>query len=270
MKVGPYNVSVHNHGFFRLDGGAMFGVIPKNLWARQAPPDEQNRILLATRSLIIVDGERKILVDLGCGDKWSEKGREIYDIADRAYEPVPDVTDVFMTHLHFDHCGGISRMKDGHVEPCYPKARHFAPAANYEYARNANVREKASYLSENLEALSMVDLHLTVDGQVPWPGVQILQANGHTRGLQWLRLSDGTTTIAYPTDLCPTPAHLPVTHALGYDMCAETSIAEKQSFVTQAVEGKWIVVFEHDPEVAAGRVEFDNRGRAKLAERIEF
>src|SRR5438046_3147038 len=109
MQLGRFKVSVHNHGVFRLDGGAMFGAVPKVLWEKGAPGDGENRILLATRSLIIEDEKRKMIVDLGCGDKWDEKGRSIFCISDEPYAPVPGVTDVLLTHMHFDHAGGVSR-----------------------------------------------------------------------------------------------------------------------------------------------------------------
>src|SRR5579884_638477 len=109
MDVGRYRLTIHNHGFFRLDGGAMFGVVPKPLWSRVAPPDDLNRISMATRSLILQDADRKLIVDLGCGDKWRAKTREIYDIEDGAYVPVPGITDVLVTHCHFDHVGGITK-----------------------------------------------------------------------------------------------------------------------------------------------------------------
>src|SRR5262245_21779270 len=132
MKVGRYEVSIHNHGFFRLDGGAMFGVVPKTMWAKQAPPDDQNRILMATNSLIIEDDKRKLIVDLGCGDKGNAKFREIFCIEDVRYKPVEGVTDVLITHCHFDHVGGISRRDGQDIAPNYPNARHYVSKANFD------------------------------------------------------------------------------------------------------------------------------------------
>ncbi|HWA84397.1 MAG TPA: MBL fold metallo-hydrolase, partial [Fimbriimonadaceae bacterium] len=270
LQAGRYRVSVHNHGFFRLDGGAMFGSVPKALWAREAPPDEENRILLATRSLVIEDGERKIMIDVGCGDKWSEKNRKIFCIEGEVYEPVPGVTDVLLTHLHFDHAGGVSRIVDGVLTPCYSEAQHYVSSANYENAQSPNVRERASYLAENVDILSQVKLTLTEDGQEIWPGITVHRSDGHTTGLQWVKISDGGMTLVYPADLCPTSKHLPIPFVMGYDMCAERAMEEKRAFFEQVVEGGWIVVFEHDPAISAGRVSFDERGRPVLAEVVDL
>jgi glyoxylase-like metal-dependent hydrolase (beta-lactamase superfamily II) len=266
MQLGRYRISVHNHGFFRLDGGAMFGSVPKALWAREAPPDSENRILLATRSLILDDGERKILVDVGCGDKWSDKNRSIFSISDAPYVPVPGITDVLLTHLHFDHGGGVSRFVDGELQPNYPNARHYVAGANLENAKTPNVRERASYLPENIDILDSVDLTLTEDGQEIFPGITAHQVHGHTRGLQWIKISDGADTIVYPADMIPTSKHLPLPFVMGYDMCAETALREKGAFLKQAVAENWLIVFEHDPEIDAARIRFDDRGRASVAE----
>ena len=271
MKVGRYEVSLHDHGSFRLDGGAMFGVVPRTIWSRLIPPDELNRIPMATRSVVIQDGDRKMLVDLGCGDKWSAKTREIFAMPDTPYVPVESVTDVLVTHCHFDHVGGISRYKTGtqEIEPCYPSATHFISHENFQNARHPNVREKASYLTENLDSFKLVKTIYTISEQEIWPGITVHQCDGHTRGLQWVKITDGGVTVAYPTDVCPTASHLPLPYVLGYDMCAETSLADRQDFFAKASAGNWIVVFEHDPEVAAARIALDDRGRATVAERVE-
>ncbi|MFI5385357.1 MAG: MBL fold metallo-hydrolase [Fimbriimonadales bacterium] len=327
MKVGRYRVSVHNHGFFRLDGGAMFGSVPKALWAREAPPDDQNRILLATRSLVIECGARKLIVYVGCGDKWNEKNRAIYCIGEEpggedrgkrkeegatgeggagstqssivkssrtqdrssnnsplrpnasspqgSYVPVPGVTDVLLTHLHFDHAGGVSRWQGSatpeeaaQIEPCYPNARHFVMAANLENARKPHLRERASYLPENVDVLDQVELVLTSDGQEIWPGLTVHRSDGHTHGLQWVALTDGGVTVAFPADLIPTSKHIPLAFVMGYDMCAERAMEEKASFLKLAVEGSWIVVFEHDPILVAARLKLDEWGRVVLGEPV--
>ncbi len=272
MEVGRYRVSVHNHGFFRLDGGAMFGAVPKVLWERVAPADELNRILLATRSLVIEDGKRTLLVDLGCGDKWNEKSRSIFCVANEPYEPLPGVTDILLTHLHFDHAGGISRYskESQTLEPCHPHARHYVSARNYENAQRPNVRERNSYLSDNVDALRQVDLVLTEPEQELWPGVWVHPSDGHTLGLQWVEVTDGGTTLAFPADLVPTSAHLPVAYVMGYDVCAERAIQEKENFLRKAIERSWIVVFEHDPTVAAGRLALDDRGRPFICEELDL
>jgi glyoxylase-like metal-dependent hydrolase (beta-lactamase superfamily II) len=272
MTLGRYRISIHNHGMFRLDGGAMFGSVPKALWSRVAPPDLENRIQLATRSLIIEAGERKMLIDVGCGDKWNEKAKSIFCIGGEPYVPVPGVTDVLFTHLHFDHAGGISRFgrNSETLELCYPSARHLISRVNYENAKAPNVRERASYLAENVSVLEGTDLVLLDDEQEIWPGLTVHRSDGHTRGLLWVRLTEGHTTVVFPADLIPTSHHLPVPFVMGYDMCAEQAMTEKASLLDQAVEGSWIIIFEHDPAVAAGRGNFDDRGRPRMAEQVDL
>jgi glyoxylase-like metal-dependent hydrolase (beta-lactamase superfamily II) len=272
MEVGRYRITTLNHGFFRLDGGAMFGSVPKALWSKRCPPDEENRILLATRSLQIDDGQRKMIVDVGCGDKWNEKTRSIFCIDDTRYVPVEGVTDVLLTHLHFDHAGGVSRL-DGdpaRVLPNYPAARHYVSRANYEIACSPNTRERASYLAENVDVLRDVDLKLLEAGDEPWPGVVVHRSDGHTSGLHWITVSEGRVTVAFPADLIPTSNHLPVPFVMGYDMCAETSMREKSAFLDQAIRESWVVVFEHDPSVEAARLALDDRGRPVLAETFDM
>lgn len=263
MQIGRYRVSLHNHGPFRLDGGAMFGSVPKPLWATWTEPDERNRIRMATRSLIVEDESgRRLLVDVGCGDKWPEKQRDIFAIPADPYVPVPGVTDVLLTHLHFDHAGGVSsRDSTGRLVPNYPDARHYVSRANLENAKNPNIRERASYLAENVDVLTEVDLCLTDDANEVWPGVFVHQASGHTLGLQWVGVTDAGLTIAFPSDLCPTSHHLPQHFTMGYDMCAERGVNEKREFLERAVAGRWLVVFQHDPDVAAATVSFDDKGR---------
>lgn len=272
MQVGQYRVSVHNHGFFRLDGGAMFGSVPRTIWSKAAPPDDDNRVLLATRSLIIEDGDRKMLVDVGCGDKWNAKSRAIFCISAQPYVSVEGVTDVLLTHLHFDHAGGVSRFSGdaATVEPCYPKARHYVSSANLENAKRPNVRERASYLAENIDVLEQVDLHLVQAEQEIWPGITVHQSDGHTRGLLWVKVNSGGQTVAFPADLIPTFVHLPIPYVMGYDICAEQAMKEKEAFLNQAIEESWIVVFEHDPTIGAARLTRDDRGRPQMVEEIDL
>lgn len=268
MRIGRYRVWIHNHGNLLLDGGAMFGSVPKALWSRSMPADEQNRILLATNSLVIdsADG-RRMIVDLGCGDKWSEKERAIYGIQDPLYTPLEGVTDVLLTHLHFDHVGGISRRDGGDLLPNYPQATHYCSERNLENARHPNLREKASYLPQNV---NVVEFTVIQDGQEPWPGITVHEVDGHTRGMLWVKVSDADETVVFPADLIPTATHLPVPYLTGYDIWAEKGLVEKANFLQQAVENRWIVVFEHDPDTPAGRIAFDERGRPFISEKISL
>ncbi len=274
MKLGPFELSLHNHGTLRLDGGGMFGTLPKAIWSNLVPADDENRIELATRSLIIETGDRAFMVDAGNPDVWPEKLRRIYDIRNFPIEESGrdpgSITDIILTHLHFDHSGGITRARaeGGLPEIRFPKATLYVQADNYELARDPGPRERASYLRENVQALKRSPLVLTRGSHEIHPGIQVHQSDGHTRGLQWVEVRDGDRAVAFPSDLIPTSHHLPLTCGMAYDMSAELLLEEKTAFLKRAAAGGWIVVFPHDMAVAAGRVAVDDKGRFVLGEAV--
>lgn len=274
MRFGTFDVSVHNHGFFRLDGGAMFGTVPKAIWSKLAPPDEENRILLAARSLVIRTGERVFMVDAGMGDRWTEKLCRIYDIRLQADEPGLDpasVTDIILTHLHFDHARGIFRARpgaEGEADLRYPDARVYVQAANYENAKKPNARERASYLAEDVKLLARTRLVLTSGSQELYPGIWVHGTNGHTRGHQWVELKADSQSLAFPSDMVPTSRHLPLPFLMGYDIAAGILLEEKDKLLSRAVAERWILVFGHDPDIAAGRVTRDEKGHYALGEKV--
>ncbi len=277
MTFGRFKVTVVNHGFFRLDGGAMFGTVPRTIWTRLIRPDEDNCILLATRSLLVADGDRLLMADLGTGDKLPEKLRRIYAVRNFSPEEAgfrsEDVTDIVLSHLHFDHVGGIARIAPGStsdLELCFPHAHVHVQADNYETARNPNPREQASYLKEDVTALERSRLELIRGTHEIYPGVWVHHGIGHTRGHQWLEVRSGQESIVFPADLVPTSHHLPLPYSMAYDMSTETLLKEKEDFLARAVAGRWIVVFGHDPDIAAGRLQFDSRGRCALSEVVSL
>lgn len=275
MRFGPFTVSVHNNGFFRLDGGAMFGTVPRVIWSKLAPPDDENRIKLAARSLIIRAGDRVFMVDAGFGDRWTEKLRRIYDIqlpaeAEGRLNP-ESVTDIILTHLHFDHAAGIFRRRPGteaEADLRFPNARIYVQAANYENAKRPNARERASYLAEDVKLLERTQLVLTSGSQEVFPGIWVHRTDGHTRGHQWIEVRDGESRLAFPSDMAPTSRHLPLLYLMGYDISAETLLVEKEDLLSRAVGERWIIVFGHDPDVTAGRVGRDEKGHYALEETI--
>jgi glyoxylase-like metal-dependent hydrolase (beta-lactamase superfamily II) len=276
-QLGNFEVSAPLLGSFRLDGGAMFGVVPKTIWSKRMASDADNCISLATRSLLIRNGQRTFLVDTGMGEKWNEKQRSIYAIrntavAELGFEP-SEVSDIILTHLHFDHCGGLTRWangKDGEVELCYPEARVWVQKANLETATHPNIREQASYVKDNVEILQRCKVEI-VDGTTEiCPGLFVHRSDGHTMGLQWIEVRDGNQVIAFPSDLIPTAQHLPLPFHMGYDMSAEKILAERSDFLTKAVEEGWIVVFLHDMNISAARLGRDQKGHYCVAEQVSL
>jgi len=273
MRFGPFEITVHNHGLFRLDGGSMFGTVPKTIWSKLCSPDEDNRILLAARSLVIRAEDRVILVDAGMGDRWTDKLRRIYDIrpaeSDGPGLDPASVTDVVLTHLHFDHARGIFRARPGDesaVDLRYPGARVYVQAANYETAKAPNVRERASYVAEDVGLLARTRLVLTSGSQEIYPGLWVHRGDGHTRGHQWVEVKGDGTSLAFPSDIVPTSRHLPLPYLMGYDISAENLLEEKAALLGRAVAESWILVFGHDPDVPAGRVKRDEKGHFALGE----
>jgi len=251
-------------GFFRLDGGAMFGVVPKPLWEKRTPSDERNRITLAMRPLI-VRGMRTMIIDAGLGDKENEKFIDIYGVA-RARnldhtlaeaELTPEDIDIVLaTHLHFDHAGGFTkRDASGHVRPRFPRAQYIVRRGEWEDATHPHERNRASYLFDNYVPLAEAGvLQLVDDDQTIMPGVKVRRTGGHTMHHQMVLIESGGKTAAFVADLMPTTAHVPEAWMLGYDSYPMDTLAAKKAFLKEAVEREMLVFFEHDPTIAAGYI----------------
>jgi glyoxylase-like metal-dependent hydrolase (beta-lactamase superfamily II) len=262
--------------FFRLDGGAMFGVVPKPLWERRAPADEKNRILLGVRPLL-VRGERTMIVDAGIGDKMDPRSVEIYAIdrtrsldhtlAETGLEAA-DVEIVLASHLHFDHAGGFTaRGESGEPVPRFPNARYVVRTAEWDDATHPHERNRASYLQENFLPLHTAGVLDLVDGDAPiMPGVRVVRTGGHTMHHQIVMIESGARTAVFVADLIPTVAHIDEPWIMGYDLYPMDTLAFKRRFVREAIEREYLIFFEHDPEVAAGYIREEN-GR-KRVERV--
>jgi glyoxylase-like metal-dependent hydrolase (beta-lactamase superfamily II) len=256
-----------NTGFFKLDGGAMFGVVPKSIWNKSNPADENNLCNWALRCLLIEDGERLILVDTGLGSKqdarffshyYLEKTRTLNDAIKEKGFDVGDVTDVFLTHLHFDHCGGAIDRKGDNLLPAFPNAVYWSNENHWAWATEPNEREKASFLKENI-------LPIKESGQlkmVPLPKgknestlaeasftdtFNIRFVNGHTNAMMLPQLIYKGRTIVFMADLLPSAGHLPIAYIMAYDMFPLTSLKEKKAFLEEALARDYILFFEHDP-----------------------
>ncbi|MCS7082539.1 MAG: MBL fold metallo-hydrolase [Bacteroidetes bacterium] len=282
MRIGPYEVRAVQAGWFRLDGGAMFGVVPKVLWERRTPADERNRILLGTRCLLLIGAGRVVLVDVGIGAKYSEKFADLYGIDQREHDlesglrahglRPEDVTDVLLTHLHFDHVGGATRWAEpGRAVPTFPRATYYVQRSQWEAALKPNARERASFLGENF--LPLLEAHQLefLDGNVEvLPGIHTRVVNGHTRGQQLVKVSDGQHTLLYAADLLPTVHHIGLPWIMAYDMCAQTTLTEKALLLEQAAQEGWWLFFEHDPEITLCRVRRTERDFEPVDEHREL
>ncbi len=267
-------------GQFRLDGGAMFGVVPKTLWERAYDPgDDKNRIPLQARILLIQTGNKNILIDTGNGTKFDEKKKSIYDINFETSLPNnflapyglrPDqITDVILTHLHFDHCGGATHIENGKVVPSFPNAKYYVQREQYNHALNPTMKDTASYFQENyvpLKENGMLEL-LDGDGEI-LTGVSAITVDGHTPKMQMIKINDGVNTFLYIADLIPTSAHIPLPYILAYDNYPLTTLKEKGKLLPIIVENNWTVIFEHDNFVPAGKIIYDETKRTyKLGEK---
>ena len=270
MKFGDYRVEVIPDCEFRLDGGAMFGVVPRNLWARVNPPDDQNRIRMNMNCLFIeADGER-ILIDTGIGEKWSEKHRAMYGInRTRSFDEslralagvaATDITIVINTHLHFDHAGGNSiRNETGQAVPAFPNARYFISEAEYEHAESPTERDRASYFPENWQPVKETgQLELKAADYEVVPGLTMETHAGHNRSMQCPRLArDGKVLFGF-ADLVPTRAHVPYAWVMGYDLYPVETVEAKKKLLPQAARENWTCLFYHDPDQALGTIVEEN------------
>lgn len=262
MRTGPYSVEALVDGHFGLDGGAMFGIVPKPLWERTNPADERNRIELAARCLLIHGQERRILVDTGLGGKFDRKREEIFKVrrpdgglkgalVRRGIRP-EQITDVILTHLHFDHCGGTTEELDGELQLAFPEAVHHVQRRNWNWAHHPTDKDAGSYRREDFSPLEGSDqLHLVDGSGELFPGIHLVVLEGHTAAMQLVQIEGPEATLLYVADLVPTLAHLRWPYIMGYDNQPLVTLAEKRQLLPQAAAESWVVVFEHDPGCAA-------------------
>lgn len=278
LKIGNYSLHSIPTGEFRLDGGAMFGTVPKVLWEQTNPADDKNRILMECRALLLKSKDKNILIDTGngkdfrakYGEKAGAKFEEIYGVGTngpslesslKTHGLTPDdITDVILTHLHFDHAGGSTCERDHKIQATFKNATYYVQEKNLEIAQNPNRRERASYLPQSFEALIESKQLKTLSGeQELFPGVSLHLSHGHTQAQQNVLISDGTANLFYCADLIPTSTHTKLAWVMGYDLDPLLLIDEKEVILKKAAENNWYLFFEHDPYCDAGLVEFNGR-----------
>lgn len=273
FTIGDLELISLYDGFFRLDGGSMFGVVPKTLWGAKVPVDSRNRMALAMRPLL-VRGVRTMLIDAGIGDKENDRFHDIYGVdrsrhldhalADAGIRP-EDIDIVLATHLHFDHAGGFTvRDGSGRVRPRFPRARYVVRRGEWEDATHPHDRNRASYLADNFLPLAEAGvLALVDDDQTIMPGVKVQRTGGHTMHHQVVWIESGVERAAYVADLMPTTAHLPEAWIMGYDLYPMDTLAAKQAFVREALARDTLVLFAHDPDIAAGTI-VEEHGKRRI------
>lgn len=272
MNIGKFKVDVLDTGVFTLDGGSMFGVVPKALWAKAYHPgDELNRIPLSARPLLVRWDDKKILIDTGNGDKFSDKLANIYsidktksslEVALKQFDLKPeDIDAVILTHLHFDHVGGATKKIGDKIIPTLPNAKFYVQKDHLNWAKNPTEKDRASFFKDDFMPLLADGLLETIDGEGEiFQGISVIPVNGHTKSMQTVKITDGGTTLYYCADLCPTNAHVPIPYVMGYDNFPLIAIEEKKKIMPQAYEEGWILCYEHDVFYQASTVKSTEKG----------
>ena len=269
MTLGDFELTVLSDGVYRMDGGAMFGIIPKVMWEKRIPPDERNTIPLALNSLLVRTGDRNILIETGIGNKLSDKSQAIYQnqaLLMKSFEAAgvsPDEIDVVInTHLHFDHCGWNTHYQHGKPVATFPRATYYVQEGELQHAHEQHERDRVSYMTDNYDPLvnsGQMQL-LKGDAEIA-PGIAVKVYPGHTRNLQAVIIRSGAAVAAYPSDLVSDAKHLDPTWVLGYDLYPLETIANKHRFYEAAIPGEWVVVFTHDHELPWAHLEIGEKGR---------
>jgi glyoxylase-like metal-dependent hydrolase (beta-lactamase superfamily II) len=276
MKLGEWTFRAFLDGRFRLDGGSMFGVVPRVLWEKHHPPDHKNRIEMALRSLYAEQGDKRILVDTGLGDRWDEKGRQIFAIErvpgglagelTRAGIELDSITDVVLSHLHFDHTGGTICMGEDGPEPVFANARHWVQKQHWNWALTPTERDRASFRRDDFLLLESAGLLELVDGiKEIHPGVRLKPVHGHTPGQQMVEFHTDEGALVYCADLIPLASQVRAPWIMGFDLNPLLTLNEKREFLSRACEDHYILFFEHDPRIEAATVKFED-GKFQIAE----
>jgi glyoxylase-like metal-dependent hydrolase (beta-lactamase superfamily II) len=257
MKIASYDVHLLNLGNFLIDGGAMHGVVPKTIWEKSYPADEKNRIKLMMKSPLFISEEKKILIDTGSGNKYPEKVKKNYEFSD-SYNLLlqslsilnikpEEITDVILTHLHFDHCGGCTYLGNDKLKLTFPNAKYYVQKSQFEWAKNPSEIDKASYFPDNFMPLLEEEKLVLLDGDVElFPNISIYKVNGHTYGMQLIEISDDKIKLLYTSDLIPIANHIKIPFIMGYDLLPLITLEEKKLFLEECYSNNVMLLFEHD------------------------
>jgi glyoxylase-like metal-dependent hydrolase (beta-lactamase superfamily II) len=274
--LGEFELTILTDGTYLLDGGAMFGVVPKPLWEKRTPANERNQILLGTNTVVVRTGKHTVVIETGIGNKLSEKQRIIYENRQLLVESLhaagvrPEEVDVVInTHLHFDHCGwNTTRTEDGSIVPTFPNARYFVHRGEVEHGHLQLERDAVSYISDNYDPLianGQMTLIEPPSGRMEIvPGVSVEVLPGHTAQMMAVMLDSGGHRACYISDLIPTAAHLDVTWVMGYDLSPLTCIEQRKRFLSRAIPEQWLVLFTHDHHHPMGYIETGAKGKPQL------
>jgi glyoxylase-like metal-dependent hydrolase (beta-lactamase superfamily II) len=268
MKLGDFKLSVVSDGHFWLDGGSMYGSVPKALWGKLTPADKENRIRLSLNCLLIRTPDKMILLDTGLGEKFSKKLKEIYrtersqniisSLASLGIVP-RDIDFVINTHLHFDHCGGNTIRKDGRYVPAFPNARYIIQKNEWDNANEPNEKTKSSYRASDFLPLEEAGQVQLIEGDYEViPGVKTMVTSGHTLGHQSVFISSQGEKALYLGDIIPMTHHLKISYMTGFDMYPAELLKTKKDIIRRAVEEHWLLIFEHDPKTVFARISRDS------------
>jgi len=271
MEIGKYSIDLVQTGHFGLDGGAMFGVVPKPLWEKHIPADEKNRIILGARMPVLRSGSRTILIDTGIGEFWDDKFEEIYAVDHSQHDlfsslksvnvKPEEVTDVILTHLHFDHTGGSVIRENGKWLPAFPNAKYHINKKQFDWAKEPSFKDKASFAQERFLPLAKEGLVSYFEGDTFLDDeIELLEANGHTFGHVVVKLKDSSNSYLFCSDLIPTAAHVPLPYLMGFDLQPVLTVEEKTRFLKHALEENTTLLFQHDTVYAGATLKSGSKG----------
>ncbi len=275
MKFGDFEISIVRECTFKLDGGAMFGVVPKTLWNKLSPADDLNRILMTCNLLLIDTGSKKVLIETGMGDRWTEKERDRFELktlvnSSEMLKSVgvknEEIDVVIISHLHFDHAGGATRLENGKLVPTFPNAKYYVQKGEWEFAHNANPRARASYRSDDYEPLNLNGQIVFMDGNTEVvPGIWAKLTGGHTTHHQIVYFESLDQKGVFFADLMPTKSHVTPPWVMGYDHFPLASCDQKTKWLADASAEKWLVVFDHEIGVPWGHIDLNAAGKYEFS-----